>query len=157
MGTASAAGQPEGPNSGVSHIRVTRAANAALRELRATAPQTAQVVDDLIKRIPSIRSEPVRVVGPEPQQDREYQAAIPPSLEAPVVIYRPLQPGEGSQGDWLVIALIDRVEYEEYRRAEVNGILDSHAVRGSIARLGGTVATIINSEQGGTRYGGGAR
>jgi len=33
MGTAAnaAPGQPEGPNSGVSHIRVTRAVNAALR------------------------------------------------------------------------------------------------------------------------------
>jgi len=157
MGTAAnaAPGQPEGPNSGVSHIRVTRAVNAALRELRARAPRTALWIDALIKSIPDVRSETVRVVGPEPQQERQYLAAVPPDDDAPVVIFRPLEPDEGPPGDWLVSALVNRREYEEYRRAEMRGILDDPAVRQLSARLGGTVATIINSEQGGIRRGGG--
>jgi len=159
MGTVASADAdpPEGPNSGLSHIRVTKAVNAALRELRASAPQTAQVIDAAIKSIPDTRGEPVRVVGLEPQQERKYLAAVPPGYDAPVVIYRPLEPGEGPQGDWLVTALVNRDEYEEYRRAEMRGILDDPTVRVWSARLGGTVATIINSDQGGTRYGGGPR
>ena len=158
MDMGSAAGQSERPDSGASQIRVTRSVNVALRELRVAAPRAAREVDDLIKNIPDIPSEPVRIVGSEPQQDREYQAAVPRSFEAPVIIYRPLQPGEGAQGDWLVTTLINRKEYEEYRQAEARGYLDNPWVRDVSAQVGGKVAAIItNSEQGGERSAGGAR
>jgi hypothetical protein len=158
MGTGGAAGRSEMPDSGAPQIRVTRSVNVALRELRATAPRAAREVDDLIKNIPDIPSERVRIVGPEPRQDREYQAAVPRSFEAPVIIYRPLLPSEDPQGDWLVTTLIDRKEYEEYRRAEVRGYLDDPLVRDVSNQVGGKVADlIINTEQGGDRPAGGTR
>jgi hypothetical protein len=156
MGSAAgAARQPESPDPGLSHISVTRAANAALRELRASAPQKAQLVDDLIKNIPNVRSEPVRIVGPESQQRRVYRAAIPPSSEAPVVIYRSLEPDESPQAEWLVTALVDRTQYEDYRQAEMRGILDNPWIAPAIGRLGNLLADAIRSEQGGTRSGSG--
>ena len=119
-----------------------------LRQMRANAPRTAQVIDEMIRNIPHIRNEPVRIVVPETQQEQQgrlYLAGLPPIYDAPVVIYRQLQPNESPRGEWLVTALINRGEYEAYRRAERSGILDDPAVRDFTARLGGTVATIVNS------------
>jgi hypothetical protein len=134
---------------------VTRAVNSELRELRVAEPRKAQAVEDLIKSIPHTRSEPVRIDVPGAPHGREYLAALPYDRDAPVVIYRHLQPDESPDGDWLVTALVDRDEYNEYQRAAMQGILDNPAVREITARLGGTVATIVNNaDQGRAGQGG---
>ena len=154
MGTAAGEAEPRRPESSSAvrtDLQVTRAVNSALRELRAASPQKARAVQELIEKIPHIPSEPVRIEVPGAPKNREYLAAFPYERDAPVVIYRHLQPDDRAEGDWLVTALIDRDEYEEYRHAEMRGILDNPAVRHITGRLAGTVATIINADSGGTR------
>lgn len=156
MGTAAGEAKPRRPepsSAARTDLQATRAVNSSLRELRAASPQKARAVQELIDSIPDIPSEPVRIEVPGAPKNREYLAAFPYERDAPVVIYRHLQPDDHAEGDWLVTALIDRNEYEEYRHAELRGIVDNPAVRHIAGGLVGTVATILNADPGGTRQG----
>jgi hypothetical protein len=121
--------------------------------MRNADPAKARAVDEAIKHIPE-SSMPIRIDVPGAPPERMYSAVIPDRGDAPVVIYRRIQPADEVHGDWLVTTLIDRKEYEEYLRAEMRGILDNPAVRDIARRLAGTIATIVNVEQSGSQQGG---
>jgi hypothetical protein len=128
-------------------IRVTRAVNSMLREMRAAEPGKAKAVDAAISSIPRDSGVPVRIDVPGAPPGREYRAVVPFERDAPVVIYRRLEPGDRADGDWLVITLIDRDEFDDYQRAAMRGILDNPAVREITARLGRALATLISSSE----------
>jgi hypothetical protein len=126
-----------------SGIAVTGAVSGQLRELRAADAEKARAVDAAIMRIPSGDGDPVRIPVPGAPPDREYRAILPASRDAPVVIYRAMEPGEGDGEGWVVTTLIDRDEYEQYMRAERNGILDAPAVKQVTEAVAGTVSSIV--------------
>jgi hypothetical protein len=129
--------------SGVSGIRVASPVNVQLREMRMADPQKAQAVDDAIRHIPSGAGEPIQLDLPEAPPGRQYRAIVPHATDAPVVIYRSLEPSEHVDGNWLVTTLVGRDQYREYRRAEMNGLLDTPEVRDATASLLGTVSSIL--------------
>src|SRR5690348_6920548 len=52
-----------------------------------------------------------------------YLAMVPANADAPVVIYRELQPYE--EGEYLVTAIVNRKIFDAYEYAEQRGLLDS--------------------------------
>jgi hypothetical protein len=56
-----------------------------------------------------------------------YTVIEPAGDKSPVVIYRELDDREG--GGYLVTAIVDRDEYDGYRRAERQGALDTPLAR----------------------------
>ena len=52
-----------------------------------------------------------------------YLAMVPANADAPVVIYRELQPYE--EGEYLVTAIVNRKTFDEYEYAEQQGLFDS--------------------------------
>jgi hypothetical protein len=144
MGTAAAASEP-GQQTAGSAIRVTSLVSNELRKMREADPARARAVDDAIRRIPAGGGEPVRINVPDAPPGRKYFAIAPNRGDAPVVIYRSLEPDDGAGEGWLVTTLISQSEYRDYRQAEWRGIVDSPVVREVAARAAGTVATIISA------------
>lgn len=141
---------------GGSGIRVASPVITELRNMRAADPGKARVVDEAIRQVPNGAGDPIRIDVQGAPPGREYRAIVPSAADAPVVIYRRLASHEG--GDWLVTTLIDRDKYDDYRRAERNGLLDNPVVNSATASATAaaeTVASIlVNGVPGGAGPGG---
>jgi hypothetical protein len=120
--------------------------------MRADDPEKARAVDEAIRQIPNGAGNPVRVDVPDAPTDREYRAIVPADAGAPVVFYRSL--AANPDGGWLVTALMDQDKYEDYRRAERSGLLDTPLVReaasAAATAAGGTVSSLNDSAPGRT-------
>jgi hypothetical protein len=113
-----------------------------LRTMRSADPRKASSVDAAIRSIPRSMGEPLRIPLPGTGA-RKYQAILPAESDAPAVVYRRLGPDEDVDGNWLVTALIDRNEYEEYRHAERRGIVDNPVVGKIAVTIAGTASSIV--------------
>lgn len=136
---------PRGGTSGadVAGIRVARPVSQELRRLRGEDPVISRAVDAAIKRIPSGEGMPLKLDVPGAPTGRHYWAIIPDMPHAPVVCYRPMEPGDHADGQWLVTALIPGDQFSEYLKAERRGILDDPAVRTFANTVAGTVSSIL--------------
>lgn len=105
-----------------SAVLVSKAAAAAIKNMSRTKAQSAL---EVIQHIGSGAGTPVRIPGNE----RQYWAVVPSGKDAPVVIYRELAPEEEGRGAALVVALMDRREFEEYQEAVQRGRLDTPTAR----------------------------
>jgi hypothetical protein len=104
-----------------SAVLVSRAAAAAIKGMSRTKARSAL---EAIERIEPGAGTRVRIPGNEQQ----YWAVVPSGKDAPVVIYRELAPAEGPEAA-LVVALLDRREFEDYQEAERRGRLDTRTAR----------------------------
>lgn len=123
---------------------MTRPVAVAIRELRESDRRKAVAVDEAIRHIPD-SGEPLRIDVPGGPPDRQYFAIAPRRPDAPVVVYRELEPDEGSDGEWLVTTLIERDKYREYLRAEQHGLLDTPMVREVTTSVAGTVSAALTA------------
>jgi hypothetical protein len=89
-------------------VRLTTAVNDEIRDMTGAE---ADAVWAAIERIGRAEGEPVDLPGAPP--GTQYLALTPSGGKGPVVIYRPMLPGE--DGDWLVASLIAREQYDAWR------------------------------------------
>jgi hypothetical protein len=68
----------------------------------------------------------------------QYRVIVPDQSDAPVVIFRQL--GSSEPGDFLVTALTDRQVFNDYERAERQGVLDSKVVQAWVDLAVGTAS-----------------
>jgi hypothetical protein len=116
-------------DAGAAGILVTSPVAAELRRLRQDDPAQARAVDEAIRHVRDGAGDPVRIDVPDAPSAREYRAIVPFSADAPVVIYRKLEPADGATGYGLVTTLLDRDQFTRYKRAEMSGLLDTPLVR----------------------------
>jgi hypothetical protein len=95
-------------------VRMTKAVADELRQL---PRQQRTAVTSTIGRVGLDRGEPVDVPAPP---GTEYLALTPTDRKAPIVVYRPMLPGE--DGDWLVTSLVARAQYDTWRKALVDAV-----------------------------------
>ena len=135
-------------------IWLTAAAGDALQAL---PPAQAEAVNEAIGSIPAVAGQRFDVPGAFPAEP--FLATEPRDPAAPVVIYRRATTGE--RGDWLVVSLMDRADYRNFRAAErqlsdypadVRGVVYA-AVAGTLpvtapsapASTGGVVPTTVTN------------
>jgi hypothetical protein len=126
---------------------------AARHELQALRSDEKQAVSETINAIGQRRG--VRLDIPVARDAEPFLALEPPVRHAPVVIYRRTTPEE--RGDWLVVSLMDRHDYDAARRAEGMLAVAPPAVREIVhAAVAGTVSTFNVESSEGTPGGGSA-
>jgi hypothetical protein len=115
-------------------IRITQ---SALEQVRALDDADALVVDSAIGKLGEGTGEPIRLPGAP--AGTSYLALWARNRGGPVIIYRPLLPGEGD--GWLIVSLLSANEYRDMRRAE-ELVATSPAAREIVnALVAGTVGT----------------
>jgi hypothetical protein len=127
-------------------IWLTVAAEAAFRDLQATAPSQATAVSDAINDIPAHPGQRIDLPGAPPEAP--FLAKEPTDLAAPVVIYRHALGSE--QGEWLVVFLMSRDDYREVRRAEQRLAYSPPVVRDFVHAVVGTLAAATVNARPGT-------
>lgn len=136
----------------MAEIRITQ---SALDQLNALGDEDARAVDEAIEAMDQGTREPVRLPGAPPGTS---YLALPTrrNLRGPVIIYRPLLPGEGD--GWLIVSLLNAEEYRDLRRAEDLAATSSAAREIVNAYVAGTVSTVnVSAPPGGvTAQSGGA-
>jgi hypothetical protein len=103
--------------------------DTVLGRIRALSASERVPVARAILRIRGDGGEPISLAVPGDPPGTQYQALVPDSEKAPVIIYRRSLPGE--KGRWLVTALMDQDAYREYS----HGLAKNAVVQG--------VATIV--------------
>jgi hypothetical protein len=83
----------------------------------------AEAVARAIARVPTDPGVPIRIDVPGGPPGPNYKALAPEDPDAPIVIYHQ----ERTRGNWLVVALLDRDKYQEYRQAEKTNLFDDPA------------------------------
>jgi hypothetical protein len=104
---------------GASDVRLSEVVVDALRHL---PPHAASAVAGAIRRIGDGNGVMLRITTPS-APGIPYFAMVPANADAPVAIYRKLRPHE--DGEYLVTAIINRENFDTYRCAEQQGLLDS--------------------------------
>jgi hypothetical protein len=121
-------------------IRITAVAEAALNALGA---RQADAVSDAISSIPVTNGERIDLPGVQPPSP--FLVTEPADRSAPVVLYRAAARGE--EGDWIVVSLIKRDEYEAARKAERTLAGSPPAVRDLANAVAGTLAAFVSSAE----------
>jgi hypothetical protein len=103
----------------------------------------AESVARAIAAVPADQGVPIRIDVPDSPSGRKYKALAPEDPDAPVVIYC----REPILGNWLVVALLDRDKYQQYRHAESANLLDDPAFKAlmSAALIAAGVYLIVKS------------
>jgi hypothetical protein len=111
---------------------------AARGELEVLSPEAKLAVVETISAIGDRRGE--RLDIPVASAAEPFLALEPAVRQAPVVIYRRTTPEE--RGDWLVVSLMKRDEYDAARRAEEALAVAPASVRDIVnAAVAGTAST----------------
>lgn len=110
-----------------------------VQALRGLGDAQKQSVAAAIRRIGPGVGKPLyinnRTLGPE---GGRYRVVVPDGTDSPVVIFRELTSSE--PGDFLVTALTDRQVFDDYERAERQGLLDNRAARALVDVAVGTAS-----------------
>ena len=100
----------------------------AVQTLRALGDSQKQSVAAAVRRIRPGAGKPLlmnnRSLGTEGGQ---YRVIVPDDNDTPVVIFREL--GSSEQGDFLVTAITDRQVFNDYERAERQGMLNNKVLQ----------------------------
>jgi hypothetical protein len=122
-------------------IWLTAAAEAAFSTLQAAAPAQAEAVSDAINDITVSAGQRIDLPGAPPGEP--FLAKEPRDPEAPAVIYRHATIEE--QGEWLVVSLMGRDDYNAARRAERELATYPPTVQQFVRSVVGTVANTVST------------